>query len=104
MVTVVVSAASIHRAGVRSSGVNVSSVEAKIGLLAATRSVIVSELALPERFDAPMVTLWSPTAVDRPLIFPLASIVRPEGNPLAVKAVGPYKALIVPAVGGAVSP
>ena len=101
---VVESAASIQRAGVKSSGVKVSSVEAKTGLFAATRSVMVSELALPERFDAPMVTEWSPTAVVRPLTLPLASMLNPEGSPDAVNEVGPYRALTVPAVGGAVSP
>ena len=85
----VMSAASIQRAGDRSRGLNVSSVEAKTGLLGATRKVIVSEFALPERFDAPMVTVWSPTAVDRPIICPFASIERPVGRPVAVKAVGP---------------
>ena len=88
-VTVVMSAASIQRAGDRSRGLNDPQWQLKTGLLGATRIVIVSEFALPERFEAPMVTVWSPTAVDRPIICPFASIERPVGSPVAVKAVGP---------------
>ena len=102
-VIVVTSDASTHKPGERSSGENALSVEAKTGLFAATRNVITSEFALPERLDAPMVTLWSPTAVLLPVILPFASIDNPLGNPEEVNAVGPYKALTVPATGAAVS-
>ena len=56
-VTVVVSAASIQSPGVRSRGENVFSVEAKTGLFAVTRTVTVSVFAVPDKLDAPTVTV-----------------------------------------------
>ena len=62
-------------------------VDANTGLLAETLRVMVSEFATPERFDAPIVTLWSPTEVERPNIT-ICINTRPLGNPVA-NAVGP---------------
>ena len=102
-VIVVKSEASTQSPGDRSRGENALSVDAKTGLLATTLMVITSELAVPAKLEAPMVTLCSPTAVLRPTICPSLLILKPVGKPVAVNAVGPYKALTLPATGVATS-